>query len=90
MTSTRPSNATATPTLQAGNLANGLSPTSHRCSQLFGEEVTKQFLTTSMGWGDDIVQALAPIGIITMIVSTIRVSDYLSINEVYYYEVRMQ
>jgi hypothetical protein len=43
-----------------------------------------------MGWGDDILQALAPIGIITMIVSPIRVSDYLSINEVYYYEVRMQ
>jgi hypothetical protein len=76
MTSTRPSNATATPTLQAGNLANGLFADFAPLLTLFGEEVTKQFLTTSMGWGDDILQALAPIGIITVIVSAIRVSDY--------------
>lgn len=74
--STRPGNASATPTLQGGNLANGLFTDFAPLLTLFGEEVTKQFLATSMGWGDDILLALAPIRIITMIISAIRVSGY--------------
>jgi hypothetical protein len=76
MTSTRPSNATPTPTVQGGNLANGLFTDFAPLLTLFGDEVTKQFLGTSMGWGDDFLLALAPIGIITVIVSAIRVSGF--------------
>ncbi|KAK7420760.1 hypothetical protein QQX98_002564 [Neonectria punicea] len=40
---------------------------------LFGERVTMQFLGQSMGWADCIILAMAPLGIITIIVSAIRV-----------------
>ena len=40
---------------------------------LFGERVTMQFMSQSMGWADDIILAMAPIGIITAIVAAIRV-----------------
>jgi hypothetical protein len=40
---------------------------------LFGDEVTKQFLSTSLGMADNILIGIAPIGIITVIVSAIRV-----------------
>ena len=40
---------------------------------LFGDEVTKQFLATSMGIADSILLGVAPIGLMTVIVSAIRV-----------------
>jgi hypothetical protein len=40
---------------------------------LFGERVAQQFMSQSMGWADNIVFAMAPLGIITAIVSAIRV-----------------
>lgn len=40
---------------------------------LFGEEVAKQFMSDSMGWADNIIFAMAPLGIITAIVGAIRV-----------------
>ncbi|KAM0420369.1 hypothetical protein ACHAPT_011788 [Fusarium lateritium] len=40
---------------------------------LFGERVTMQFMSHSMGWADNIIIAMAPLGIITIIVSAIRV-----------------
>ena len=40
---------------------------------LFGDEVTKQFLATSMGLVDAVLLGVAPIGIMTIIVSSIRV-----------------
>jgi hypothetical protein len=40
---------------------------------LFGEQVAKQFMSQSMGWADDVVFAMAPLGIITAIVGAIRV-----------------
>lgn len=40
---------------------------------LFGDEVTKQFLATSMGVSDNVLLGIAPIGIMTIIVSAIRV-----------------
>ena len=40
---------------------------------LFGEQITKQFLSTSLGWADGILLAMGPIGIMTVIVSAIRV-----------------
>ncbi|KAI9862248.1 MAG: hypothetical protein M1813_004723 [Trichoglossum hirsutum] len=41
---------------------------------LFGESVAKQFMADSMGWKDNIIFAMAPLGIITAIVGAIRVS----------------
>lgn len=43
---------------------------------LFGELSTKQFLSLSMGWLDDMILALCPIGIITIVVSAIRISSF--------------
>ncbi|CAM1508997.1 Fc.00g027360.m01.CDS01 [Cosmosporella sp. VM-42] len=40
---------------------------------LFGERVVMQFMSQSMGWADNLILAMAPIGIITIIVSAIRV-----------------
>ncbi|KAF4949263.1 hypothetical protein FGADI_9034 [Fusarium gaditjirri] len=40
---------------------------------LFGERVTMQFMSQAMNWVDCIVLAMAPLGIITILVSAIRV-----------------
>ncbi|RPB16227.1 hypothetical protein P167DRAFT_596487, partial [Morchella conica CCBAS932] len=40
---------------------------------LFGEQVAKQFLSQSMGWGDHIIFSMAPLGIITAVISAIRI-----------------
>ena len=40
---------------------------------LFGERVTMQFMSQSMGWADNIILAMAPLGIVTAIVAAIRV-----------------
>ena len=40
---------------------------------LFGDVITKQFLSTSTGMADTILLGIAPIGIMTVIVSSIRV-----------------
>jgi hypothetical protein len=40
---------------------------------LFGEKVTTQFMSQSVGWADNIILAVAPLGILTAIVSAIRV-----------------
>jgi len=40
---------------------------------LFGEQVAKQFMSQSMGWLDNIIFAMAPLGIITAMISAIRV-----------------
>lgn len=51
------------------NLFSDLAPV----LALFGEQVAKQFLSESMGWPDNILFATAPLGVITGIVSAIRV-----------------
>lgn len=53
----------------SNNLFSDLAP----LLTLFGEQVTKQFLSLSMGWADDILLAMGPLGIMTVIVSAIRV-----------------
>ncbi|KAH6956200.1 hypothetical protein DER45DRAFT_566303 [Fusarium avenaceum] len=53
----------------SNNLFSDLAP----LLALFGERVTLQFLSQSMGWLDCIILAMGPIGIITTIVSSIRV-----------------
>ncbi|KAI1769466.1 hypothetical protein GGR53DRAFT_868 [Hypoxylon sp. FL1150] len=40
---------------------------------LFGERVTMQFMSQSMGWADNVVLAMAPLGILTAVVGAIRV-----------------
>lgn len=41
---------------------------------LFGEKVVMQFMSQSMGFADSVALAVAPIGVITIIVSAIRVA----------------
>ncbi|KAF5012831.1 hypothetical protein FDECE_1120 [Fusarium decemcellulare] len=53
----------------SNNLFSDLAP----LLALFGERVTMQFMSQSMGWADNLVLAMAPLGIITIIVSAIRV-----------------
>ncbi|KAK4149537.1 hypothetical protein C8A00DRAFT_18785 [Chaetomidium leptoderma] len=53
----------------ANNLFSDLAP----ILSLFGERVTMQFMSQSMGWADNVILAMVPLGIITAVVSTIRV-----------------
>jgi hypothetical protein len=53
----------------SNNLAADLAP----ILQLFGEQVTKQYLAESTSTLDCIIFAMAPLGVLTAIVSTIRV-----------------
>ncbi|KAH0553168.1 hypothetical protein GP486_006648 [Trichoglossum hirsutum] len=53
----------------SNNLFSDLAP----ILALFGEQVAKQFMSQSMGWSDNIIFAMAPLGIITAIVGAIRV-----------------
>ena len=54
----------------SNNLFSDLAP----LLALFGERVTLQFLSQSTGWADCIIFAMAPLGIITAVVSAIRVA----------------
>ncbi|KAH7243933.1 hypothetical protein B0J15DRAFT_451668 [Fusarium solani] len=53
----------------SNNLFSDLAP----ILTLFGERVAMQFMSQSMGWADNIIFAMAPLGIITAIVGAIRV-----------------
>ncbi|KAL8365070.1 hypothetical protein RB595_004064 [Gaeumannomyces hyphopodioides] len=53
----------------ANNLFSDLAP----LLALFGERVTMQFMSQSTGWADNIILAMAPLGVITAIVGAIRV-----------------
>ncbi|PUU81753.1 hypothetical protein B9Z19DRAFT_1099573 [Tuber borchii] len=54
----------------SNNLFSDLGP----ILALFGEQVTKQFMSQSMSWLEDVIFAMAPLGIITAIISAVRVS----------------
>jgi hypothetical protein len=54
----------------SNNLFSDLAP----LLTLFGGQVTKQFLSMSMGWADHIMLGMGPLGVITAVVSAIRVS----------------
>ncbi|KAF3246116.1 hypothetical protein TWF192_006966 [Orbilia oligospora] len=54
----------------SNNLFSDLAP----LLALFGEQVAKQYLSQSLSWLDCIIFAMAPLGIITAIVSAIRVA----------------
>ncbi|KAG0643608.1 hypothetical protein HOY80DRAFT_916132 [Tuber brumale] len=53
----------------SNNLFSDLAPV----LALFGEQVSKQFLSQSLTWLEDVIFAMAPLGIVTAIVSAIRV-----------------
>ncbi|KAG0135860.1 hypothetical protein HOY82DRAFT_115539 [Tuber indicum] len=53
----------------SNNLFSDLAP----LLALFGEQVAKQFLSQSLSWLEDVIFAMAPLGIVTAIVSAIRV-----------------
>ncbi|EEP77677.1 conserved hypothetical protein [Uncinocarpus reesii 1704] len=53
----------------SNNLFSDLAP----ILTLFGEHVAKQFMAGSLGWADNILFAMAPLGIITAIVGAIRI-----------------
>jgi hypothetical protein len=61
------------PTFDGESFSNNLLSDLAPLLTLFGEQVTKQFLSMSMGWADDILLALGPLGIMTIVVSNIRV-----------------
>ncbi|KAF4439272.1 Serine threonine- phosphatase 6 regulatory ankyrin repeat subunit B [Fusarium acutatum] len=48
----------------SNNLFSDLAP----LLTLFGEQVTKQFLSMSMGWADNILLAMGPLGVITIVI----------------------
>ena len=54
----------------SNNLFSDLAP----LLTLFGEQVTIQFLSMSMGWADNILLSMGPLGVVTIIVSAIRVA----------------
>ncbi|KAF3189414.1 hypothetical protein TWF788_010498 [Orbilia oligospora] len=54
----------------SNNLFSDLAP----LLALFGEQVAKQYLSQSLSWFDCVIFAMAPLGIITAIVSAIRVA----------------
>jgi hypothetical protein len=72
-TSTAASATATAPTVDSQNFQNNAFSDFAPLLTLFGDEITKQFLSTSMGWADDIFLGWTPIGIMTIIVSAIRV-----------------
>lgn len=60
----------------ADNFATDLAP----LITLFGEQVTKQFLSESIGVLDNIIFGLAPLGILTAVVSAIRLYGRASLK----------
>ena len=53
----------------SNNLFTDLAP----LLALFGDQMTKQFLGMSMGWLDNAMLAICPVGILTVMVSAIRI-----------------
>ncbi|KAI8632861.1 hypothetical protein F5Y19DRAFT_332212 [Xylariaceae sp. FL1651] len=68
--------ANTTATVDSGQFENNAFSDFAPLLTLFGDEVTKQFLATSMSLADDVLLAVAPIGVITIIVSAIRTSGH--------------
>jgi len=60
----------------SNNLATDLAP----LLALFGEQVTKQFMSESTTIGDNFIFAMAPLGILTAVVSAIRVCGGASLR----------
>ncbi|KAK7952364.1 uncharacterized protein PG986_008092 [Apiospora aurea] len=63
----------ANATVDENNFANNAFTNLAPLLTLFGDEVAKQFFATSTGISDAVIRGIAPIGIMTIIVSAIRV-----------------
>jgi len=61
------------PSVDPSNFENNAFTDLAPLLSLFGEEITKQFLATSLSGADDILLGLAPIGIITVVLCAIRI-----------------
>lgn len=73
-TSTAPPGTPTSAEFAGDNFSNNLFSDLAPLLTLFGEQVTKQFLSLTLGWADHILLAMGPLGIITIVVSAIRVS----------------
>ncbi|KAJ0162681.1 hypothetical protein CTA2_4182 [Colletotrichum tanaceti] len=62
----------------SNNLFSDLAP----LLALFGERVTMQFMSQSLGWADCVALAMAPLGVITIVVSAIRVGGPMRLKAV--------
>lgn len=72
-TSTASAASATSTSFEGDNFSNNLLSDLAPLLTLFGEQVTKQFLTLSMGWADNILIAMGPLGIITVVINAIRV-----------------
>lgn len=55
----------------SNNLFTDLAP----LLSLFGDTVTVQYLSMAMGWKDCFLLSIGPLGVITMVISAIRVGQ---------------
>ncbi|MCJ1231981.1 hypothetical protein MMC12_008662 [Toensbergia leucococca] len=62
----------------SNNLFTDLAP----LLALFGEQMTKRFLSMSMGWADNLLLGLGPVGLLTIVVNTIRVAGSKSLKAI--------
>lgn len=72
-TTTTSSAPSTTAVVDHSNLQNNLFSDFGPLLALFGDDLTTQFLSTSMGLADDVLLGIAPIGIIVTIVCAIRI-----------------
>ena len=68
-----PSNASSSSSFSGGDFSNNLLSDLAPLLTLFREQVTKQFLSLSMGWAGNVLIAIGPLGIMSILVSAIRV-----------------
>jgi len=68
-----PANSTDPGAFTGDNFSNNLFTDLAPLLTLFGETATKQYLSIAMGWEDCVLLAIGPIGLLTMVVSAIRV-----------------
>jgi hypothetical protein len=69
-------NATATAAvIDNQNFQNNLFTDFAPLLALFGDDITKQFLYTSMRWSDDILLGIAQIRMSTIMVRSIRIGE---------------
>ena len=66
----------AAPTTEGADLTNTLLANLAPLLELFGQDMSTQFLSQSLGWADDIMFAMAPLGLITVVVGAIRVLGF--------------
>jgi hypothetical protein len=61
------------PSFKGDDFSNNLFTDLGPLLALFGADVTTQFMSQSLGWPDHILFAIGPLGVVTAIVSAIRV-----------------